>query len=402
MAGACEAGESDGELSDASPRGPSPPPPPQMLGPRRQSSTSTTPPSSRNRTPTTEEYNTCLDQRPRRTSAKLSKKQEDKVLTGASTIQEKALALSESILKMLNPEPNERTAYADYTRQVMFELQPQLWRQFQKAQNNLIQDFLQRNDEIVPPASTRPSPPDKPVSDTSDSELNTDFPTSSHSMRKTYPADDEFAQRNAYTSDGCRPTTSSQHEQSEKCEQWQADPINWPDPTQVEQTDVWGSQDKDWYKQNMPEKTYHQLKTQTQSDRQKHTRNVQPFTGPTRDQFQQFQVQHQPSQFTVPHPPQQFQPQQFTNIPQQPTPQQFTQSPPRHLQPPVSHSMFSVPPASPAASAGSFNIGMLPSPSPSVALNSVSDVDSMANFNISSVLSQTGALSEKDNEDNKQ
>ena len=88
------------------------------------------------------------------------------MLTGVTSVQQKALALSESILKLLNPQPTERTAYADYTRQIMYELHPKLWRPFQSEPNELLQQYLRQNDQLIPPRLPRPAPPlDQDVSD---------------------------------------------------------------------------------------------------------------------------------------------------------------------------------------------------------------------------------------------
>ena len=125
--------------------------------------------------------------------------------------RDKNLEVQSQILKLLQSQEsaNERTTYADWCKQVMVDLQPSLWRQFQQEQTNLILRYCRLNDHAQ--RSSAPLP--------QQSTQQSSIPSPQHSFT--------------------HPSTSQQQQQ------WQPPPPQWP--LQVTPApNVLHSQSTDW------------------------------------------------------------------------------------------------------------------------------------------------------------
>ncbi len=86
-----------------------------------------------------------LDVRPKKSIA-----EEDRMLFGITERGQQSFELQQKMLEMLNPpvRVTERTTYADWTKSVMEDLDPSLWRRFQVEHSKLLYRYLGMNDDI--------------------------------------------------------------------------------------------------------------------------------------------------------------------------------------------------------------------------------------------------------------
>ena len=190
-----------------------------------------------------------LDVRPKRTSAKKCKEEEDKLLAALQKDKEKSINIQEKLLDLLkNPEQQtERTSYADWSRSVMVDLHPTIWRQFQEEHTALLQRYLRKND--VAKQSAQPQVQQQHRVSVQQQQQHYQLPSTSQQQQQyQYP---------------------SQHYQSS---QWQPQPNQWPRNVEGG-ISVWDSQSAEWVQKQMQPQTstYTTLQTVTTATTQSPT-----------------------------------------------------------------------------------------------------------------------------------
>ena len=165
-----------------------------------------------------------LEHLSRRSSASSTKKaiqEEERLLSNIATRGEQSVDFQTKVLEMLAPpKATERTAYADWVKEVMLSLHPSLWLKFQRECTNLLYTYQEKSEELLHPVAQQQHYP---------------------AQQLQYSAQQE--QYQAY------PSTSSGTSSSAL---WQPPPQQWPATVQQNMS-VWGSQNPVWVHGQMTE-----------------------------------------------------------------------------------------------------------------------------------------------------
>lgn len=160
-----------------------------------------------------------LDVLPKKSTIK-STAEEDRVLVGITERGQKSLELQQKMLEMLKPpirNVTERTTYSDWTKYVMEDLDPALWRRFQLEHSQLLHKYLGMNDDRKSAATVQHA-----------DVVQQQFQTAPQSQQYQAPS----------------PSSAM----------WQPPPQYWPGNVQPA-TSVWGSQSAEWVHRQTPELT---------------------------------------------------------------------------------------------------------------------------------------------------
>lgn len=93
----------------------------------------------------------------RRSSASSTKKaieEEERLLSNIATRGEQSIVFQTKVSEMLAPpKATERTAYADWAKEVMVSLHPSLWLKFQRECSNLLYTYQEKGEELLHPVA---------------------------------------------------------------------------------------------------------------------------------------------------------------------------------------------------------------------------------------------------------
>lgn len=163
----------------------------------------------------------------RKSSASSTQKaiqEEERLLSNIATRGEQSIAFQTKVLEMLAPpKATERTAYADWAKEVMVSLHPSLWLKFQRECSNLLYTYQEKSEELLHPVAQQQYYP---------------------AQQLQYSAQQQQQQQyQAYTSTSSGTSSSAM---------WQPPPKQWPATVQ-QNISVWGSQNPVWVQGQMTE-----------------------------------------------------------------------------------------------------------------------------------------------------
>lgn len=79
---------------------------------------------------------------------------EERLLSNIANRDKQSMAFQTKVLEMLAPtKTTERTAYADWTKEVMVNLHPSLWIKFQRECTNLLHTYQEKSEEFLHPVA---------------------------------------------------------------------------------------------------------------------------------------------------------------------------------------------------------------------------------------------------------
>ena len=165
----------------------------------------------------------------RRSSISTKKTQEEeRLMSDIASRGEQSTAFQAKVLEMLAPpKVTERTAYADWAKEVMVSLHPSLWLKFQRECSNMLYSYQEQSVAFLHPVV----------------------------QQQRYPAQQQQQQQ------------QQQHQHQQQLQQqqyqanyntWQPPPQQWPASVQQGQS-VWGSQDPAWVQSQVNPPTGQQL-----------------------------------------------------------------------------------------------------------------------------------------------
>ena len=172
------------------------------------------------------------------TSTKKAIQEEERLLNDIVSRGEQSMSFQSKVLEMLAPpKATERTAYADWAKEVMIGLHPSLWLKFQRECSNLLYSYQEKSAQLLHSvAQQQPQYPDPQQ-----------YPTPQQYSVHHYGAQQ---QSRAYHS--VSPSTST------TSAAWQPPPHQWPAVVQQGQF-VWESQDPRWVQSQMNPSSGHHL-----------------------------------------------------------------------------------------------------------------------------------------------
>lgn len=146
--------------------------------------------------------------------------EEERLLSNIANRGEQSMAFQTKVLEMLAPQKTtERTAYANWTKEVMVNLHPSLWLKFRRECTNLLYTYQEKSEELLHPVASEQV-----------------FPV----PQLQYSAQQQQCQAFPGTSSGTASTSAM----------WQPPPQQWPTTVQ-QNTSVWGSQNPVWVQAQM-------------------------------------------------------------------------------------------------------------------------------------------------------
>ncbi|WAR19146.1 hypothetical protein MAR_000984 [Mya arenaria] len=95
-----------------------------------------------------------LEPFPRRSATSFTKKEEERLLSNIAAREEQFIAFQNKELTMLAlSNSTERTRYADLAKEVMVNIYPSLWINFQRDCSSLLYTYLENNEKLPDPAT---------------------------------------------------------------------------------------------------------------------------------------------------------------------------------------------------------------------------------------------------------
>ena len=172
------------------------------------------------------------------TSTKKAIQEEQQLLSDIVSRGEQSMSFQSKVLEMLAPpKATERTAYADWAKEVMVGLHPSLWLKFQRECSNLLYSYQEKSAQLLHSvAQQQPQYPDP----------------------QQYPTQQQYSVHHYGTQQQSRAYHNVSPSTSTTSAAWQPPPHQWPAVVQQGQS-VWESQDPRWVQNQMNTSSGHHL-----------------------------------------------------------------------------------------------------------------------------------------------